>query len=77
MFICEKCQANYRIDSFYQLIGPFSYGPCELCHHTGTCLDYHGNLDPKVTLADSVIVSENAPNKETPASEPKVPSDRV
>ena len=41
MFICEKCAQKEGIDTFYFMLLT-SYGPCEVCHNSAVCIDYHG-----------------------------------
>jgi hypothetical protein len=46
MFICEKCINEHEPLKFPSWFYPQSYGPCELCHKTGFCIDHHGDLPP-------------------------------
>ncbi len=47
MFICEDCErkTGTRIPEYMRLFGE-SYGPCELCHKTAGCVDWHGGIGP-------------------------------
>jgi hypothetical protein len=43
MFICEDCHKRANCEQGFIEGGPAgSYGPCEMCHETGHCLDCHG-----------------------------------
>jgi hypothetical protein len=44
MFICIKC-APVDTHWLFNLAMGVSHGPCESCHTTRDCIDYHGSLD--------------------------------
>ena len=40
MFICEKCEKEYKVDQFTSLFGSRSYGRCEGCGKIASCVDH-------------------------------------
>lgn len=44
MFICKSCAPN-DVRWLFSLAMGVSHGPCECCHTTKDCIDYHGNLE--------------------------------
>jgi hypothetical protein len=43
MFVCKDC-APEHVKWMLDLAMGVSHGPCECCHITKDCLDYHGDL---------------------------------
>jgi len=39
MFICEKCEPKFGISQFESIFGTRSYGRCEGCGETASCVD--------------------------------------
>jgi len=42
MFLCEPCSKKMGATDFDWIICFPSFGPCESCHKTTHCIDYHG-----------------------------------
>ena len=41
MFLCiDECAKKHGVSEFRLIVGPFSYGPCEDCKRTRTCVDW-------------------------------------
>jgi hypothetical protein len=48
MFICPDCAKEIDDIPSYMFLFMTSYGPCELCHHNASCIDWHGSINKKV-----------------------------
>lgn len=51
MFICVDC-APKSLWWLFSLAMGVSYGPCECCHRTKGCIDWHGNLDEETSQSN-------------------------
>lgn len=57
MFICENCALG-NVDSIWFVIGMLSYGPCEICKKTASCVDAPGITKKKENTLPTYEVSE-------------------
>lgn len=53
MFLCKDCISK-SLRWLFDLAMGVSHGPCESCHKTKDCIDWHGDLDSSTEKEDSL-----------------------